>query len=264
MSIVGALISNPALVLQHRNIFLLSHMRANTSLFGHLIGSHPLVEGYYEMHMGYHSWRSLWRQKIRHFAQHDAKAGARYMFDKVLHDGHHVNLKLMQRGSSRCIFMLREPDQSIRSLVVLYRKQLPHLPESSPEGAARYYIDRMETLGALASHLRGQFFYLDAECLVDAPEGSLKELSAWLGFTQPIPSEYDTFAQTGRGNTGDHSQRLRSGRIHRERSDYSDIVVPAPLMDAARQAYQQTRGTLATGAERRALAVVPALTEAGR
>ncbi len=68
MSLLGALITNPPLVLQHRNIFLLSHMRANTSLFGHLMGSHPEVEGYYEMHIGYHSWRSLWRQKLLHFA----------------------------------------------------------------------------------------------------------------------------------------------------------------------------------------------------
>ena len=34
-------------------IFLLSHMRAYTSLAGHILGSHPQINGYYEMHLGY-------------------------------------------------------------------------------------------------------------------------------------------------------------------------------------------------------------------
>ena len=33
-------------------IFLLSHMRAYTSLAGHILGSHPQINGYYEMHSG--------------------------------------------------------------------------------------------------------------------------------------------------------------------------------------------------------------------
>ena len=33
-------------------IFLLSHMRDLTSLAGHTLGSHPQINGYYEMHLG--------------------------------------------------------------------------------------------------------------------------------------------------------------------------------------------------------------------
>ena len=29
-------------------ILLLSHMRANTSLFGHILGTHPEINGYHE------------------------------------------------------------------------------------------------------------------------------------------------------------------------------------------------------------------------
>lgn len=253
MSLIGSLAANPTLVLRHRNIFLLSHMRANTSLFGHLIGSHPLVEGYYEMHIGYYSWRSLWRQKLRHFASHQAKPGARYMFDKVLHDGHHVAPALLQRPTSRCIFMLREPEQSIRSLIVLYRERNPQQPEATAEGATAYYIQRAQTLSSLSSTLQGRCFYLDAECLVDRPDPTLAELSRWLEFDLPIPSAYDTFAKTGRGNAGDHSQRLKSGRIHRSRSDYSAIEIEPELIASAHQAYQHHRDILARNADTRVM-----------
>lgn len=252
MSLLDALVTNPRLILRHRNIFLLSHMRANTSLFGHLIGSHPQVEGYYEMHMGYYSWKSLWRQKLRHFTDHPAKPGARYMFDKVLHDGHRVELDVLRRAQSRTIMMLRAPEQSIKSLVALYQARNPGLPEASAEGATRYYIDRLATLTDTARALGPRYFYLDAECLITATEPTLVALSDWLALSTPIPIEYGTFSNTGRGNAGDHSSRLKSGKVNRANSDYADIVVPPALMDEARQAYQRHRGQLLAGSARSA------------
>lgn len=252
MTILNALASNPGLVLRHRNIFLLSHMRANTSLFGHLLGSHPLVEGYYEMHIGYYSWKSLWRQKVRHFADHPAKAGARYMFDKVLHDGHEVALDLLRRRDSHTVMMLREPLQSVKSLVVLYRKDSPQLPEATPEGSARYYIDRLNTLERLARALPQQYFYLDAECLVSDTEPTLRALGDWLGLDTPIPTEYQTFAQTGKGKSGDTSSRLKSGKVSRSVNQYDDIVVPQALADEAMRTYQRVRAALVAGSARHA------------
>lgn len=251
MSILQSLLTNPALVLRHRNIFLLSHMRANTSLFGHLLGSHPQVEGYYEMHIGYYSWKSLWRQKLKHFADHEAKPAARWMFDKVLHDGHGVSLELLQRPSSRSILMLRTPAQSIKSLVVLYREKNPHLPEATPEGAVRYYINRLATLAGLAPALQGRFFYLDAECLVQDTTPTLRALGGWLGLDGPIPSNYQTFSRTGAGNAGDTSSRLKSGKVSTSRNDYAEIEVSAALMAEASQAYLQHRATLLAHCQQR-------------
>ena len=250
MSLLHALIRNPALVFRHRNIFLLSHMRANTSLFGHLMGSHPQIEGYYEMHIGYYSWKSLWRQKLRHFSGHKAKPGARYMFDKVLHTGHHVAPALLQRSSTRTIFMLREPVQSIKSLVALFRQHAPQLPEATPEGAAAYYSERVGELGRIAAALGPRYFYLDAENLIADPDATLSELSEWLGFDTTIPSRYETFANTGYGNTGDHSARLKSGQISRSRSDYSDIVVDPAQLATAEAQYREVRAALIAGSGR--------------
>lgn len=245
MSLFNAFIANPALVLRHRNIFLLSHMRANTSLFGHLLGSHPQVEGYYEMHIGYYGWKSLWRQKLLHFAEHQAKPSARFMFDKVLHDGHAVSPALLLRPSSHTVMMLREPGQSIKSLVTLYRgDNKSHLPEASPEGAAQYYIDRLHTLAELAPCLAGRYFYLDAESLVQNTAPALQGIAQWLGLDGPIPTEYQTFTRTGKGDAGDTSHELKSGKISRTAKRYDDIEVPEHCMAEAQARYAQCREIL--------------------
>jgi hypothetical protein len=252
-SVMAAILGNPQLFLAPRHIFLLSHMRANTSLFGHLMGSHPQVEGYYEMHIGYYSWKSLWRQKLRHFSTHEAKPGARWMFDKILHDGHHVAPALLRRNTSRAIFMVRRPEQSIKSLVALYRRDNPNLPEASAEGATRYYIDRLASMASTARALGPHYYYLDAECLISQTDDTLAGLSNWLGFETPIPSEYETFANTGRGNTGDNSSRLKSGKISRKESDYSAIELSREQRAAAEDAYHLHRGRLIAGSAAHAL-----------
>jgi hypothetical protein len=249
MTMLEALVANPPLVLRHRNIFLLSHMRANTSLFGHLLGSHPKVEGYYELHIGYFGWKSLWRQKLLHFADHAAKPGARWMFDKLLHDGHEIAPAVLQRSGTRTVMMLRAPRQTLPSLVALYRRELPDLPESQPEGATRYYVERLATLEAL-SRKAGDYFYLDAECLVEETDRTLDELAAWLGFDEPIPREYRAFARTGRGGAGDTSERLRSGRVSAQTQLYNDIPFDPALLDQADVAYRRCRAALADGASR--------------
>lgn len=254
MTFLNALLTNPAIIFRQRNIFLLSHMRANTSLFGHLMGSHPWVEGYYEMHIGYYSWKSLWRQRLRHFADHPAKPGARFMFDKILHDGHYIAPHLLQNAQSRTIFMLRSPEQSIKSLVVLYRQRSPHLPEATIEGAAQYYIERLTTLSNIAQTISRHYFYLDAEAMISATTPTLAALSDWLRFVTPIPSEYQTFSNTGKGNAGDHSSRLRSGQISKTNSDYSDIIIPTALIDAANSAYHTHRAKLIQCSNRHILA----------
>jgi len=43
-------------------IYLLSRMRAFTSLAGHILGSHPQINGYYEMHLSYQHAAALDKQ----------------------------------------------------------------------------------------------------------------------------------------------------------------------------------------------------------
>jgi hypothetical protein len=126
----------------------------------------------------------------------------------------------------------------------MYRNQKPHLPEATAEGAARYYIDRLQTLATLGRAVGSRSFYLDAECLVNDTDRTLRDLGHWLGFTTPIPSEYQTFSNTGRENAGDTSTRLQSGKVSQARNDYADVAVPQDLMAEAAEAYQRHRASL--------------------
>jgi hypothetical protein len=61
-------------------------MRAFTSLAGHILGSHPQINGYYEMHISYDDASALDRQ-LEVFRRGDVpKADSRYLFDKLLHN----------------------------------------------------------------------------------------------------------------------------------------------------------------------------------
>lgn len=48
---------------RYARIFLLSHMRAHTSLMAHILGSHSQINGYYEMHLDYEDASALDRQR---------------------------------------------------------------------------------------------------------------------------------------------------------------------------------------------------------
>jgi len=70
----------------YARIFLLSHMRAFTSLAGHILGSHPQINGYYEMHLSYEDASALDQQLDVYRASDALKPNSRYLFDKLLHN----------------------------------------------------------------------------------------------------------------------------------------------------------------------------------
>ena len=53
------IISMIAVSERYDRIFLLSHMRALTSLAGHILDLHPQINGYYEMHISYENASDL-------------------------------------------------------------------------------------------------------------------------------------------------------------------------------------------------------------
>jgi hypothetical protein len=236
-----AMARNPRLLFGQSNLFLLSHMRANTSLFGHVLGSHPEIEGYYEMHIGYYSWRSLWRQKLLYFADHEAKPRSHIMFDKLLHNYCVLAPQLLARPTSRVIMMLRAPGRSIQSIASLYRNKEPDHPHADPVNAAQYYVERLGELQRMAPQLAGSFYYLDAESLVDTPDQALAGLSRWLQLATPLSSEYQVFENTGKHQCGDSSEAIRSGKIVRSRNSYDEIQVPEQPLQQAERAYRQCR-----------------------
>ena len=139
-------------------IIMLSHMRANTSLFGHILGNNPEINGYYEMHIGYYSWKSLIRQKLKYLEEHQFKKGSKYIFDKVLHNEHAVNCGMLIEQNAKIIISLRSPEETIPSIIKLYQEKVDPKHEFARfSGAADYYKQRLATLNDYSEQLKGKF-----------------------------------------------------------------------------------------------------------
>jgi hypothetical protein len=233
-----------AILLPKQHIFLLSHMRAYTSLFGHILGSNPEICGYYEMHIGYHSWKSLIRQKLLYFKHETPKSNFVYMFDKVLHNDHNVALAILDRRRTKTIFCLRQPQKVIPSILRLYQEIDPSHPFNSESFATNYYIQRLTTLESIANAMNREFFYFDAEAIKSHSQECLKKLSDWLQLTQNLSPNYAVQRNTSKKGYGDTSPRIDSGRISDDPSPRIDFKHDAELIEEATLVYHRVRKTL--------------------
>ena len=232
----------------YARIFLLSHMRAYTSLAGHILGSHPRINGYYEMHLGYEDAAALDRQ-LEAFRHDEAlKPGSRYLFDKLLHNDYALKPERLGRADIKILVALAEPAHTIRSIVYLFRQKPDPDLYASPVAAANYYIERVRALAGFCRTTDWPYSYFDAELLQRAPERLLPRLTAWLELDSPLSERYEVFSQTGKARRGDTSERVRSGRIDRARSDYSEVAIPEDVLKAAAEAYRECREEIAARA----------------
>ncbi|MFT5760689.1 MAG: hypothetical protein ACI9LM_005476 [Alteromonadaceae bacterium] len=238
---VLALLKRPTLIAPSKHIILLSHMRANTSLIGHILGSHPEISGYYEMHIGYFSWKSLFRQKLEFQAAHEQEACSPFYFDKVLHSEHYINTNLFNPSRAIAIFSLRNPKKTIPSIVKLYEGVDPEHVFCTIAGAAEYYIERVNTLASMAKQFSGQYYYYDAEAIKEKTDDTLTFLTASLGLTSPLQKNYKSQNNTGKGDSGDHSENLTKGYISQANTDYSTYEIPKELLEKLEKSYQVSR-----------------------
>jgi len=108
---------------RHARIFLLSHMRAFTSLAGHILGSHPQINGYYEMHISYEDASALDKQ-LEVFLESDAlKENSRYLFDKLLHNDYSLKPERLGLADTKILISLLEPEHTIKSIVDLFAQK---------------------------------------------------------------------------------------------------------------------------------------------
>ncbi len=221
-------------------IFLLSHMRAFTSLAGHILGSHPQISGYYEMHLSYADAAALDRQLAAYLESDALKPGSRYLFDKLLHNDYALAPAKLGLADMKILVSLRQPEPTIQSIVHLYRQKDGGDLFDSPEKAARYYIERVRALADFAKANPG-YFYFDAELWQRAPELLLPRLTKWLELDLPLREQYRTFSHTGKPLKGDSSPRIHRGNIDRAGSDYAHVIVPDNVLVEAGEAYRECR-----------------------
>jgi hypothetical protein len=217
-------------------IFLLSHMRANTSVLGHILGSNPAIEGYYEMQRSYTRRVDFRLQQLFFYARHEPKPGAVYMFDKILHDKYRLADALLG-ADDRIVIMIRKPGPAISSITRLFGAKPGH-KFSTFAGAESYYAGRLASLRRHAERLEGRFMLLRSEDLLERTESSLEKLAAFLALRVPLSAQYEVFPNTGVAGAGDTSALIQSGRIASQAPDAPDFTpgeALAELYDAALQ-----------------------------
>lgn len=216
-------------------------MRAFTSLAGHILGSHPEINGYYEMHISYEDASALDRQ-LEMFLEGDVlKENSLYLFDKLLHNDYVLKSEQLGLANIKMLISLLEPEHTIKSIVNLFaQKEIDDL-YASPLEAANYYITRIQALADFSRTASQTYYYFDAELLQRAPENLLPRLSEWLELDSPLSERYQVFSHTGKARKGDSSERIHSGSIDRTPVDYSHVSIPEDVLRAAREVYRECR-----------------------
>ncbi len=243
---IKSLLNHPKLIVPSQHVFLISHMRANTTLLGHLLGSSEEISGYYEMHTGYYSWKSLLKQKIMFHEANSKEVPTKFYFDKILHSEHYMDESILNRGNCSFVFMLRSPERTIKSLCKLYRKVEPGHDFSNIEGAVDYYAKRLNDMNGIVNNIKdsSKITYLDAECLVDKTDEALVFLRKRIGLKNKLTPEYKKFELTGKKKYGDSSSKIDLGHISKSGDDYDHIELETEILKNVEKIYFRVRDEL--------------------
>jgi hypothetical protein len=228
----------------YSRIFLLSHMRAFTTLAGHILGSHPRINGYFEMHISYADPSALDKQLAVFQHYETLKENSRYLFDKLLHNDYRLDPERLGLADIKILVSLLQPEQTIKSIVDLFKKKEVEDLYASPVAATHYYIERVKTLADFCRSVRQPYYYYDAELFQAAPEILLSRLTDWLELDSPLSERYQLFSQTGKAGKGDSSEFIRSGKIEKTRFDYSHIHLPEEALNGALAIYRDCRSII--------------------
>jgi hypothetical protein len=232
-----------ALLAPRRYVLYFSHMRSYSSLVGHILGSHPEVAGYAELHQHYDSPTDLVRLRYRVWEINDGELRGRFVFDKVLHGGHRIDDTVLLRRDVVPIYAVREPLASVRSQIAMGMRRTPPSPNKTPPGAARHIINRYQHIRELARR-RPAAAAMFTDSIVDEPEQTLKQLARYVGLRTPLRRQYRTFEKTGRPHFGDPVGPIGAGDIVAKRPEHLEIELEHSLHDRLVDAYESVVETL--------------------
>lgn len=231
-------------LLKHKGfIFLFSHMRAYTSVLSHVIGSHPDITGYSEMHQKIRYYPELMWLSKRVQELNDKAVANRYVYNKILHD-HQIGNRILDRKDVKALVMIREPLQTIESIIKIGAGGI-----TTVDHAKQYYIQRLQSLRQLLERRDGNCCYLDGQALITDTSRSLSVLSEYLQLTPPLSEHYSIFSNTGKPKFGDPSKNIMSGKIL---SSKTSIIREPSLLNTLSEAidyYQDTRAVMIRNCE---------------
>jgi hypothetical protein len=195
-----------------RMILVLSHMRSATTAMSNVLCSHEAIAGYGETHVSHDTISAPGQVAVNLLLRRALPRSARFVFDKVLHN-HLDDNAPPAFFDAKALFLVRQPGPSIASIQKL-AAQTGMQETSTAEGAAVYYIERLERLARLwdtfPSHNR---MGMAAERLLEKPDQRVPEVGDWLNLSPPLVNEYKSHKATQIGGGGDPTQSTKHTRI---------------------------------------------------
>ncbi len=224
-------------------IFVLSHMRAGSSLLAMILGNSLEICGYGETYLPYRDPADLRRlvgNNLFRLRPWRPAGQERYMLDKLVHNDLLAveQMGMLRAQKAKFIFLLREPVGTIGSMM--------RMAGSDDTLAAALYANRLACLAAYGAELRGEEagFLLDYEALSGRPQPTLAALSAFLGLKELLRTAYEVLGPL-RGEAHVNHARLQSGRIEAPAPASAAPAINARNLTVAREAYAACQQTLA-------------------
>lgn len=228
---------------QRQAIFIVSHMRSGSSLLVHLLCNNPEIAGFGETHIRYPSARL---DKLAYRIMTTVGGGfpqGRYLLDKVLHrDG--ISSEMLQSKQARFIFLLRDPRQTLPSILKL-KSFDPRAFIQTSERAGAYYRRRLRIMVQYATTIanRHRMLFLSHASLLYATNQVFDALGDFLDLKSPLTEHYQLLPNSGKPGVGDPSPMIRRGYIVRSaRNDTT--ALPSRVAQETFVAHEQTRQLL--------------------
>jgi len=225
-------------------VFIMGHMRCGSTFLLHILLTNPEIIACGERNAPYKSPQDF--DKLEIFARIGQRVPfrrVRYVVDQINHDHITPNLELLQAERVRCIFLIRDPKETIRSILDLTRT---FYEPWTVQRAVDYYCRRLETLSGYATRLGTGGQALSYHDLIYDTPSTLRRLESFLGLNQELREHYNIHGFTGK--RGDPSGNIFRGRVVRNQG-FRPVDIPAPELERAQQAYESCTRTItrATG-----------------
>jgi Sulfotransferase family len=225
-------------------------MRSRSSVLSHILGSSPEVCGYSELLISYLGYENLIKMKIDLTNDLKCNLKDKYLLDKILHNHLSVSRAVLAIAKPKIIFLLREPEATIKSMVSMGIFTKKEKWDKNPyESALEYYCSRLEYLEKYARDLDCEYFFIQSDDLLKNTEAVLLNLSKWLNLRENLVPEYSIFSKTGMFGNGDPSENIKLG-ILKETDSYPDIEIPFEALNIGKASYDKCRASLLSGAEK--------------
>ena len=160
-------------------IFLFGHMRSGSTALSNILCNHSEISGYGESHVTYRDKASLGELVINQWRRGAWKSNAPFLFDKILHT-RYDNTASNDFYSAKAIFLIRRPEDSLKSIENLFERTKSDRFASS-EQICDYYCRRIEALNKLWQRFpEKRKLGITYNLLIDDPELGLRRISKFL------------------------------------------------------------------------------------